>query len=72
MLVIALRTPTLLLAALLVTGFVLAVAPAAEARELCSNAIDSWCRSAVCLHDGFCSRDLDPVCVTEPCPQPIP
>ena len=66
------RTATILLSALLVTGFALAIVPAAEAREICSDLVDSWCRSAVCVHGGMCSEDLNPVCVTEPCPQPIP
>ena len=65
------RTTKILLAALLVTGFVLAAMPAVEARGFCSNVIDDWCRAALCLNET-CSRDLNPVCVREPCPQPIP
>lgn len=65
------KTTTLLLSVLLLTGVVLAVAPAVEARSVCSDAVDDDCRALVCVKNA-CSRDLNPVCVTEPCPQPIP
>lgn len=65
------KTTTLLVSALLVTGFALALGPAAEARGVCTDVIDAGCDSAACVGE-VCSRDLNPVCVREPCPQPIP
>ena len=71
------KTTTLVVATLLATGFLLAAFPTGGATAFCTDAAeraklwDTTCGSLVCYQD-FCSKDLNPVCVTEPCPQPIP
>ena len=63
----------LLVGLLLASATLLVAAPAVEARGFCSDLVDEWCRGALCIdNNSFCTRDLNPVCVTEPCPQPIP
>lgn len=64
------KTHLLLAAALVAFAFV----PLAEAAmTICSDRIDSKCRSLLCVPvvtRGYvlCTEDLSPVCVTEPCP----
>lgn len=60
--------------ALLVVAFtataVFSAAPTTDARPGVCIESES-CHGLVC-YDGFCSSDLNPVCVREPCPRPIP